>query len=114
MRTTLRTSGEQWDQPNGWAPLQYLAIEGLRKYGEFDLAREIAERWVRRNVQGYRDMGVLVEKYDVERSQETHGGVGGSGGEYTLQVGFGWTNGVLARLFADYPDIAGAAARAKP
>ena len=114
LRTTLQPSGQQWDQPNGWAPLQYLAIEGFRKYGEPDLAREIAERWVRRNTQGYRDMGVLVEKYDIERGQETHGGVGGSGGEYTLQVGFGWTNGVLARLFAEYPELFESAARTKP
>jgi alpha,alpha-trehalase len=114
LRTTLQTTGQQWDQPNGWAPLQYLAIEGLRKFGEADLAHEIAERWIRRNAQGYADMGVLVEKYDVERSQETHGEMGGSGGEYTLQVGFGWTNGVLAKLFAEYPDISGEATRPKP
>ena len=100
---TLTPTGQQWDRPNGWAPLQYLAIEGLNAYGERDLAREIAKRWIRTNVQGYADAGVLVEKYDIE--QESRGG-GGRGGEYALQVGFGWTNGVLAKLMAEHPDLA--------
>src|SRR5208337_4519169 len=32
--TTATATGQQWDRPNGWAPLQYLAIEGLNFYGE--------------------------------------------------------------------------------
>ncbi len=46
LATTRLETGQQWDRPNGWAPLQYLAIEGLRSYGEMDLAREIARRWI--------------------------------------------------------------------
>src|SRR5256885_3193777 len=38
LATTLTATGQQWDQPNGWAPLQYIAVEGLRNYGEADLA----------------------------------------------------------------------------
>ena len=106
LATTMKATGQQWDAPNGWAPLQYLAIEGLKAYGEKALAREIAERWIRRNAQGYAEMGALVEKYDVEGAPEARGGVGGGGGEYELQVGFGWTNGVLAKLMAEYPDLA--------
>ena len=94
--TTLTESGQQWDRPNGWPPLQYLAIEGLNAYGERYLAHDIAERWIETNIQGYAlASGVLVEKYDVEHSAGASGG-GGRGGEYSLQVGFGWTNGVLA------------------
>ncbi len=111
--TTMVASGQQWDRPNGWAPLQYLAIEGLKRNGDPELAREIAERWMRRNAQGYADIGVLVEKYDVE-APEKQIGVGGAGGEYGLQVGFGWTNGVLAELMAEYPDLADEVERAKP
>ena len=67
--TTLLDSGQQWDRPNGWAPLQYLAIEGLSKNGERDLAYEIADRWLRKNIQGYSHTGVLVEKITSRRGQ---------------------------------------------
>ena len=103
--TTLIHTGQQWDQPNGWPPLQYLAIKGLNAYGERDLAREIARRWIETNVRGYAASGVLVEKYDVTRAPG-EAPAGGRGGEYALQVGFGWTNGVLAELMAEYPDLA--------
>ncbi|MEI9986525.1 MAG: alpha,alpha-trehalase TreA [Aliidongia sp.] len=102
--TTRVATGQQWDRPNGWAPLQYLAVAGLNAYGERALAREIATRWIRRNLAGYRDIGVLVEKYDVDKSAGRRSG--GSGGEYALQPGFGWTNGVLAKLLAEYPKLA--------
>lgn len=97
--TTVRT-GQQWDAPNGWAPLQWLAIIGLRHYDEHALAGVIAQRWVAKNLQVYRDTGKLVEKYDVSGT-----GAGG-GGEYPLQDGFGWTNGVLRKLLALYPQLA--------
>ena len=103
--TTLADTGQQWDQPNGWPPLQYLAIKGLNACGERDLAREIARRWIGTNVRGYAASGVLVEKYDVAHAPG-EGPAGGRGGEYALQVGFGWTNGVLAELMAEYPDLA--------
>ena len=111
--TTLVETGQQWDRPNGWAPLQYLTIEGLKAYGEPDLAREIARRWIATNVGSYAALGVLAEKYDVARSPDAGAGVG-RGGEYALQVGFGWTNGVLAALMAEYPDLAAEALRKKP
>ena len=98
--TTSVRSGQQWDRPNGWAPMQWLAINGLAAYGEDGLARDIARRWLRKNVDAYEESGVLLEKYDVETVISQHGG---GGGEYPLQVGFGWTNGVLADLMARYP-----------
>jgi alpha,alpha-trehalase len=104
--TTAQGTGQQWDRPNGWAPLQYLAIEGLNAYGERDLAREIAARWLAKNFQGYAATGVLVEKYNVDEAPDQKSGAGGGGGEYALQIGFGWTNGVLAKLMAEYPDLA--------
>jgi alpha,alpha-trehalase len=92
LATTTQRTGQQWDAPNGWAPLQWIAIQGLNSYGHAQLARIIAQRWMAKNLQFYRDTGRLVEKYDV-----TSGG-GGGGGEYPLQHGFGWTNGVLRKL----------------
>ena len=92
--TTLRETGQQWDAPNGWAPLQWIAVAGLRRYGFPDLARRIAERWIAMVDRHYRATGVLLEKYDVER------GVAGAGGEYVTETGFGWTNGVTLELLA--------------
>ena len=97
LATTLKTSGQQWDRPNGWAPLQYLAVEGLKRFGEKALAAEIARRWIAENIRGYERSRTLREKYDIESSKTA------GGGEYAVQVGFGWTNGVLARLLAEYP-----------
>lgn len=89
--TTLLDTGQQWDSPNGWAPLQWVAVEGLRKYGHDELADEIVARWTG-VVEGVFDASHrLVEKYNVT------GGDGlGGGGEYVLQDGFGWTNGVYS------------------
>jgi alpha,alpha-trehalase len=100
VETTLVNSGQQWDAPNGWAPLQWIAVIGLRNYGYDTLAQEIATRWVGENIAVYQSEAKLVEKYDVSVS----GGQGG-GGEYATQIGFGWTNGVLLGLGALYPDL---------
>jgi len=91
--TTLIENGQQWDAPNGWAPLQWVAIKGLRNYGHDDLADEIAKRWVELNEKVYAQSQKFVEKYNVESAD----GLGG-GGEYVLQDGFGWTNGVYEAL----------------
>jgi alpha,alpha-trehalase len=98
--TTTMSTGQQWDAPNGWAPLQWLAIQGLRNYGEEQLAGVIAQRWVAHNLDVFRKTGKLVEKYDVSGAAE------GGGGEYPLQDGFGWTNGVLRKLLVLYPQLA--------
>ncbi|RKR07399.1 alpha,alpha-trehalase [Kushneria sinocarnis] len=98
--TTPRNTGEQWDAPNGWAPLQWAAIRGLRRYGHEALAERIARRWIDTNVSVYRRTGKLVEKYNVVSP-----GVGG-GGEYDVVDGFGWTNGVLMQLLELYPQAA--------
>jgi alpha,alpha-trehalase len=113
LATSLDDSGQQWDKPNGWAPLQYLAVDGLNAYGEGDLAEEIAGRWMRKNIQAYAASGTLLEKYNVETSSSERGG-GGRGGEYPLQVGFGWTNGVLLTLMARYPGRAAEVLRQHP
>jgi alpha,alpha-trehalase len=95
--TTLNTSGQQWDAPNAWAPLQYMAIEGLEKYRQQELARTIASRWVSLNSSVFGQTGKLLEKYNVVNTSLEAGG-----GEYPLQDGFGWTNGVLLKLMNKY------------
>lgn len=91
--TTPIHSGQQWDAPNGWAPLQWVVYEGLLRYGFVTRAEEGARRWVENNLQAYEATGRLLEKYNVESIGSFAGG-----GEYEVQHGFGWTNGVLVTL----------------
>jgi alpha,alpha-trehalase len=93
--TTLVTSGQQWDAPNGWAPLEWMAIEGVRRYGRADLADTVRARWLALNRRTYRATGRMIEKYDVVDPARAAGG-----GEYQAQDGFGWTNGVALALAA--------------
>ena len=90
--TTTAPTGQQWDEPNGWAPLQWIAIQGLDRYGHHRLADTIAARWGRTVSEVYRRDGRLVEKYDIDTGRP------GGGGEYPVQDGFGWTNGVTRAL----------------
>ncbi len=108
LATSLVNSGQQWDNPNGWAPLQWIGVVGLRNYGYGALAQEVASRWVNANIYVYELEGKLVEKYDVSTPDGTPGG----GGEYATQIGFGWTNGVLLALGSLYPDLRTAAENA--
>ncbi|WOI53852.1 alpha,alpha-trehalase TreF [Parvularcula sp. LCG005] len=101
MLSTPVVTGEQWDAPNGWAPLHYMAAVGFDAYGEETLARTIAERWLSTVARSYCQSGKLVEKYNVAEAKP------GGGGEYPTQDGFGWTNGVTAALLRRYPDLAG-------
>ncbi len=95
--TTLETTGQQWDAPNGWAPLQWMTIKGLENYGYSTLAKEIARRWIQLNTDVFKRTGKLMEKYNVT---DIHLEAGG--GEYEGQDGFGWTNGVLLALISTY------------
>lgn len=100
--TTLEHSGEQWDFPNAWPPLQYIMIMGLHLSDDNwaqDLAFEITERWVRSNYKAYNDTDAMFEKYDATML----GGHGG-GGEYEVQLGFGWTNGIIIELLEMFGD----------
>ena len=97
--TSEQDSGQQWDQPNGWAPLQWMAICGLRNY-DID-ATDIACRWLRTVGALYKKESKLVEKYVITHDGED--AEGGGGGEYPLQDGFGWTNGVTRRLLHEDP-----------
>jgi alpha,alpha-trehalase len=93
--TTPIASGQQWDAPNGWAPLQWLSMEGARRYGRADLADAARDRWLAVNRRTYLSTGKMTEKYDVVDLNRPAGG-----GEYPTQDGFGWSNGVALRLAA--------------
>lgn len=94
--TSLMESGQQWDWPNGWAPLQWVTIAGLRNYGHAYLAEEIKTRWVANNIALYKEKNKFVEKYNA-----VYPGQPPRAGEYELPDGFGWTNGVLQKLLLE-------------
>ena len=107
--TTTIASGQQWDAPNGWPPLQWLAGEGVRQYGRPDVANLARSRWlsVARGV--YQRTGRMTEKYDVTDLTRQAGG-----GEYPNQDGFGWTNGVTLTMSAREREAAAREATPRP
>lgn len=97
---TLYQSGEQWDFPNVWAPMQYILIYGLENLQDeraSSLAYRWAERWVQSNYVAFRETGAMYEKYVA-----TEFGVSGGGGEYEVQKGFGWSNGAVLDFLDRY------------
>jgi alpha,alpha-trehalase len=98
--TSLLETGQQWDFPNAWAPLQHMIIEGLYLSGSRKaraMAQGITVSWLRSNYTAFQRIGHMVEKYDARYCGEV-----GGGGEYITQTGFGWTNGVVLTLLHDY------------
>lgn len=96
MTTTLEHSGQQWDAPNGWAPLQWITYKGLLNYGLEDLAHQLKSNWTNANLRVYQQTGKMTEKYDVWSDNAE-----ASGGEYPNQDGFGWTNGVFLAMSSE-------------
>lgn len=93
LTTTLNRTGQQWDAPNGWAPLQWIAYQGLLNYNMVNLAETLRQRWLNLNEKTYQETGKMMEKYNVMDPDTAAGG-----GEYPNQDGFGWTNGVYLAL----------------
>lgn len=93
--TTLYHTGQQWDAPNGWAPLQWITYKGLKDYGFVGTAEILRYRWMSTCKKVYMQTGKLLEKYNVEKQSDT------GGGEYDNQNGFGWTNGVYRAMEID-------------
>ncbi|SKA74140.1 alpha,alpha-trehalase [Clostridium sp. USBA 49] len=94
MVTTLSKS-DQWDYPNGWAPLQWIVIRGLENYGFKKESIEIANRWIKLCTDMFLKYGKLYEKYNVVDFNIN------TAGRYHLQEGFGWTNGIYEKIVVD-------------
>jgi alpha,alpha-trehalase len=96
-------SGGQWDHPYGWAPMQLVGIEGLRRYGFNDDANRVAYKFLSTVAENFRRDGTIREKYNVvTRSSET----AVTAGYHMNIVGFGWTNGVFLELLQKLPSDA--------
>ncbi len=89
----------QWAYPNGWAPLQFIVIKGLERYGYHQDARRIAMKWLKANLQWFNEYHVFLEKYNVVSPEKPP-----LKGLYPSQTGFGWTNAVFERFCRDYVD----------
>jgi alpha,alpha-trehalase len=103
LQTSTHVSGNQWDAPFGWAPLQLFAVQGLRRYGYKEDADRLARKFIAMLVQEFTSSGTLVEKYDVctcsaDVSDEILFGYSSN------EIGFGWTNGVFLELLAILED----------
>lgn len=100
--TSLVTSGNQWDSPFGWAPLQLVAVQGMRRYGYNAEADRVSVAWLSLVLQEYRKTGTIVEKYDViKRSAQVSEGI--AFGYSTNEIGFGWTNGAWLLMYDALP-----------
>lgn len=100
--TSLNPSGQQWDFPNAWPPLQHMLITGLAQSSNKELRQEalkLAQKWITTNYRAWKATGHMFEKFNVSVR-----GAPGGGGEYAIQVGFGWTNGVVLDLLQRYSE----------
>lgn len=93
------TMPTQWAYPNGWAPLHFIIIKGLERYGYHDDARRIAMKWLKTNLQWFNAHEVFLEKYNVVSPDKPP-----LKGLYPSQTGFGWTNAVFEYLCQTYID----------
>jgi len=91
----------QWAYPNGWAPLHYIVIKALERYGYHKDARRVAMKWIKTNLRWYNEHHIFLEKYNVANPEKPP-----AKGVYPSQEGFGWTNAVFERLCQDYVDRA--------
>jgi alpha,alpha-trehalase len=89
----------QWAYPNGWAPLHFVVVAGLQRYGYQTEARRIAQKWLRTNLNWFNKHGVFLEKYNVVQP-----GKPPAKGLYPSQIGFGWTNAVFERFCQEFID----------
>jgi alpha,alpha-trehalase len=97
---SARETGVQWDYPYGWAPIQLLAVEGLRRYGFVAEANRISYEFLSTVLDNFQRDGTIREKYNVvTRSSE----IQVTAGYAANVVGFGWTNAVFLELLSRLP-----------
>jgi alpha,alpha-trehalase len=98
--TSTTVTGVQWDQPYAWAPIQLMAVEGLRRYGFDQDANRVSYGFLSMVQDEFRRDGTIREKYDaINRTSNVHVQAG-----YDINViGFGWTNAVFLVLLHALP-----------
>ena len=102
LQTSDNTSGNQWDAPYGWAPMQLIAVKGLRRYGFDKEADRVSVNFLSLVLKDFIAHRTIVEKYDVaQRTSDL--GTGIKFGYAANQIGFGWTNATFVELYAGLP-----------
>jgi len=97
--TSTRVTGNQWDAPFGWAPLQMIPADGLRRYGFGADADRVSRKFLELVTKEFEEHGTIKEKYDVQR-RESDVEAGIKFGYAANQIGFGWTNAAYLDLLA--------------
>jgi len=100
LQTSTNQSGNQWDAPFGWAPMQMIAVKGLRRYGYAQEADRITVNFLSMILKDFIEHNTIVEKYDVVR-RTSQLGAGVRFGYTSNQIGFGWTNAAFIELYAE-------------
>ncbi|HWB39373.1 MAG TPA: trehalase family glycosidase [Candidatus Saccharimonadales bacterium] len=95
----LGSTPTQWSYPNGWAPLHFIVVQALERYGYHEDARRIAMKWLKTNTWWFNENGLFLEKYNVVAPDKPP-----LKGLYPSQTGFGWTNAIYERFCRDYID----------
>ncbi len=98
LQTSARSTGEQWDAPFGWAPMQIIATEGLRRYGFSEAADRIGAKFLSMLLRDFGEHGIIKEKYDVvTASSDLAAGI--RFGYDSNEIGFGWTNAAFLVIY---------------
>ncbi len=97
LQTSCCATGNQWDAPFIWAPLQLMAIEGMRHYGYCREADRIQKKFLNVVMHDFAGTGCLYEKYKSCGSRNVSSDL--RFGYTSNEPGFGWTNGVILELF---------------
>ena len=95
--TSTRVTGNQWDAPFGWAPLQMIPADGLRRYGFGADADRVSRKFLELVTKEFEEHGTIKEKYDVQR-RESDVEAGIKFGYAANQIGFGWTNAAYLEM----------------
>ena len=95
LQTSLTPSGVQWDAPFGWAPTNWLAVEGLDRSGFHADAVRISKKFTATVLENFERDGTMREKYNVASGSAN---VQVAAGYKSNVVGFGWTNGVFRKM----------------
>jgi alpha,alpha-trehalase len=88
-------SGMQWDEPFGWAPTNWIGIDGLEIAGFREDARRLAAKFDATIDNGFAHDGTIREKYNVESANSN---VQVSAGYKSNEIGFGWSNAIYLKL----------------
>jgi alpha,alpha-trehalase len=103
LQTSTNVSGSQWDAPYGWAPMQLIAVEGLRRYGFRAEAERVSVNFLSLVLKDFVEHNTVVEKYDVTKRTSSLG-AGLRFGYGSNEIGFGWTNAAFTELYARLPE----------